>query len=86
MKVNVRDFEAFVAEIADFFGFGPGGVRGTTRFWDDLDFDSLDVFELVMLVEALAGLDVPREETPILATVEDAYQYYRRCVLTHDRS
>jgi len=44
--------------------------------YTDLAMDSLQAFELIILVEGLAGVDVPSIALPELYTVEDAYNYY----------
>lgn len=52
--------------------------KRATRIFDDLDLDSLEALELLVIVESLAGLMVPPEETPLIFTLGDAYNYYQQ--------
>ena len=44
--------------------------------FDELGFDSLQSFQLMVVVEGLAGLQVPSENPPGMFTMDDAYRYY----------
>jgi acyl carrier protein len=46
-----------------------------TRFRDDLDADSLDLYELVMELEDTYGIKVSEEEAARIATVGDAVDF-----------
>ena len=50
-----------------------------TRFKEDLDADSLDLYELVMELEDRYGISVSEEQASKIATVGDAVEF----VLTH---
>ena len=58
------EFEVDAAVIAD-----------ATRFQEDLDADSLDLYELVMELEDSYGITVSREETAKIETVGDAVDF-----------
>ena len=58
------EFELDAAEIGD-----------ATRFKEDLDADSLDLYELVMELEDSYGVTVSREETAKITTVGDAVDF-----------
>lgn len=47
---------------------------------DDLEIDSLRLFEMIVVVEGIAYLEVPPEDLPELLTLGDAYTYYRQCL------
>ena len=47
----------------------------TTRFKDDLDADSLDLYELVMELEDTYGVKVTEEEAARIVTVGDAVDF-----------
>jgi acyl carrier protein len=47
-----------------------------TRLFEDINLDSLEVFEFLIVVEALANLVVPLPEVPLIFTLGDAYDYY----------
>ena len=50
-------------------------IRDETRFREDLDADSLDLYELVMELEDSYGVSASREETARIATVGDAVDF-----------
>ena len=58
------EFELDAAEITD-----------ETRFKEDLDADSLDLYELVMELEDSYGISVSREEAAQITTVGDAVDF-----------
>jgi len=53
-----------------------------TRFKEDLDADSLDLYELVMELEDRYGISVSEEQASKIATVGDAVEF----VLAHTPS
>jgi len=50
-------------------------ITDETRFKEDLDADSLDLYELVMELEDAYGITVSREETAKITTVGDAVDF-----------
>ncbi len=50
-------------------------VKETTNFKDDLNADSLDLFELVMALEEEYNIEIPSEDLAELNTVEDVMKY-----------
>lgn len=46
-----------------------------TSFRDDLDVDSLDLFELIMAVEDKFNIDIPSSDAEKIHTVEDIINY-----------
>ena len=57
----------------------PGEISDATRFKEDLDADSLDLYELVMELEDSYGVTVSEEEATRILTVGDAVDH----VLAH---
>ena len=53
----------------------PGEVADATRFKEDLDADSLDLYELVMELEDSYGISVSEEEAARIETVGDAVDF-----------
>jgi acyl carrier protein len=53
----------------------PERIQLTTRFRDDLDADSLDLYELVMELEDRYGIRVSEEEAAEIETVGDAVDF-----------
>ena len=52
-----------------------GAISADTRFREDLDADSLDLYELVMELEDTYGISVSEEEASRIATVGDAVDF-----------
>jgi acyl carrier protein len=53
----------------------PSEIEAETRFRDDLDADSLDLYELVMELEDTYGVKVSEEEAAGIETVGDAVDF-----------
>jgi acyl carrier protein len=51
------------------------GISEATSFRDDLDADSLDLYELVMELEDTYGIKVSEEEAAEIKTVGDAVDF-----------
>ena len=50
-------------------------IKEETRFKEDLDADSLDLFEMVMAIEEEYGVEIPSEELSNLLTVGAVVEY-----------
>lgn len=50
-------------------------ITESTSFKDDLDADSLDLFELVMALEDAFEVEIPSEDLEKLNTVGDVMEY-----------
>ena len=53
----------------------PDKIKPETRFREDLDADSLDLYELVMELEDRYGIRVSEEEAAEIKTVGDAVDF-----------
>ena len=53
----------------------PAEIDASTRFRDDLDADSLDLYELVMELEDTYGIKVSEEDAARIETVGDAVDF-----------
>ena len=53
----------------------PGRIEEGTRFREDLEADSLDLYELVMELEDTYGISVSEEQATKIATVGDAVDF-----------
>jgi acyl carrier protein len=60
----------------------PGKIADGTRFKQDLDADSLDLYELVMELEDHYGVSVSEEQAARIETVGDAVDF----VVEHARA
>ena len=63
--------------IAEQLGVSESEVELETSFKDDLDADSLDLFELVMALEEEYDVDIPSEDLTNLNTVRDVINYLK---------
>lgn len=52
-------------------------ITEDTSFKDDLQADSLDLFELVMAFEEEYGIEIPSEDLEQFATVGDVMDYIK---------
>ena len=68
-------FDKIKEIIAEQLGKDPDEITMETSFKDDLEADSLDLFELVMALEEEFGIDIPSEDLEKLATVGDVMKY-----------
>jgi acyl carrier protein len=53
----------------------PDAITPKTRFRDDLDADSLDLYELLMELEDRYGIRISEEEAAQIETVGDAVDF-----------
>ena len=63
--------------IADQLGVDAGTITENTSFSEDLDADSLDLFELVSTLEDEYGVEIPSEELEKLTTVGAVMDYLK---------
>lgn len=61
--------------VAEQLSCNASDVTLTTSFKDDLNADSLDLFELVMALEEEYNIEIPSEDLAELNTVEDVMKY-----------
>ena len=69
VMVKVREHLAAELEV------DAGEIEEGTRFREDLDADSLDLYELVMELEDTYGIKVPEEEAAGIETVGQAVDF-----------
>lgn len=63
--------------IASQLGMSEDEITEGTSFKDDLNADSLDLFELVMALEEEYSIEIPMEDYEALDTVGDVVNYLR---------
>ncbi len=68
-------FEKIQEIIADGLGVDKEQVTEEASFKEDLQADSLDLFELVMSLEEEFGVEIPADELNQIATVGDVRKY-----------
>lgn len=70
-------FEKMRDIIAEQLGVEANNIELSTSFKDDLDADSLDLFELVMAIEDAFNVEIPADEVSEMNTVEDVIEYLK---------
>lgn len=68
-------FELVRDHLAEELEVEAGGIDDGTRFKQDLDADSLDLYELVMELEDRYGISVSEEQAAEIETVGDAVSF-----------
>ena len=68
-------FERLQAIISDKLGVGPEDIMMETSFADDLDADSITLFELVMAIEEEFDIEIDDESIENISTVGDIVKY-----------
>ena len=76
MSLDRQEVMAKVREhLASELELEPDSITETTNFKEDLDADSLDLYELVMELEDSYGIKVSEEEASRIRTVGDAVDF-----------
>ena len=71
--------------IVEQLGVSMDKVVPTASFVDDLGADSLDLVELIMMLEDQFGGEIPDEDAEKLQTVEDAINYIKNNNLNDEK-
>ena len=69
--------EKIAALLNEKLGIDTADVTLEASFKDDLEIDSLDLFDLVMSIEEEFGLEIPSEELEKLTTVGAMVDYLK---------
>jgi len=74
--MNTEDVMAKVKDlIVQGLGVNADEIVPDASFIDDLGADSLDIVELVMLIEKEFDIEIPDEDAEKISTVQDAADY-----------
>jgi acyl carrier protein len=68
-------FEKVRSHLAEELGVEAGSISAATHFRDDLDADSLDLYELVMELEDTYGVTMTEQEAEGIVTVGQAVDF-----------
>ena len=68
-------FQAIRGHLADELEVDPGTISESTRFREDLDADSLDLYTLVQEMEDSYGVRIPDEQAMKIKTVGQAVEF-----------
>ena len=71
-------FEEIKTIVADNLGVDEDSITMETSFREDLNADSLDLFEMVMALEESFGIEIPSEDLEELQTVADVMEYIEK--------
>ena len=63
--------------IAEQLGIEAAEVQAESNFKDDLNADSLDLFEMIMAMEEEFGVEIPSDDLDQIATVQDVMDYLK---------
>lgn len=67
--------EEVIKVVADSLGADESTITAASSFKDDLNADSLDLFEMVMALEEEFDVEIPTEDLEGITTVEDVVKY-----------
>ena len=68
-------FEKIREIIVDQLGVSEDEVTLTTSLKEELGVDSLDLFEIIMQLEEVLGVEIPSEDLVDAVTIEDVIKY-----------
>lgn len=74
---RLKDVRKMKEIIAGQLNVNAEDVKPESRFKEDLNADSLDLFELVMALEDEYSVEIPSEELEKLLTVQDVCDYLK---------
>jgi len=77
LKENKDMLEKMQELIADQLGISADAVEPEKSLKDDLNADSLDLFELVTNLEDTYSIEIPSEDLEKLITVQDVMDYLK---------
>ena len=74
------EFEKLKKIIAEVLNVDPGEITMETTFQDDLGADSLDVYQIIMGIDAEFAIEIPAETAEQVTTVEDTVAMIKNAV------
>jgi acyl carrier protein len=87
MSLNRADvLERIRSHLSDELGMDVAAIREESRFKEDLEASSLDLFELVMELEDGYGIRIPEDEAERIKTVGQAVDFVLLHVSAHSAS
>lgn len=69
------DFEKVKRIVAEQLGVEVAELQEETSLKEDLNADSLDLFQIIMSLEEEFGIEIPTEDTESIATIGDIERY-----------
>lgn len=74
------EFEKLQGIIAEVLNIEPEEVTMAATFVDDLGADSLDIFQIIMGIEAEFDIEIPNEAAEQIVTVGDAVEQIKNAL------
>lgn len=71
-------FEKVRQIISDQFNISEDEITLSTSFTDDLNADSLDVFQVIMAIEEEFEMEISNDEAEKVSTVGDVVEYIKQ--------
>lgn len=71
-------FEKVKQIISDQFNISEDEITLSTSFTDDLNADSLDVFQVIMAIEEEFEMEISNDEAEKVSTVGDVVEYIKQ--------
>ena len=69
------DFEKIADILEEELGVERADIKPESKLKDDLEADSIDLFNLIMKLEDESGVKIAEEDYPKLVTVQDIQNY-----------
>ena len=74
------EFEKIRDVIAEQMGVEASSISPETTFANDLNADSLDVFQIISELEEIFGMEFSNEDADKIRTVGDAAEYVKKAL------
>jgi len=74
------EFDKIRDVIAEQMGIAKSNITTETRFNEDLNADSLDIFQIISELEEVFGMEFANEDAENIKTVGDAVEYVKKAL------
>lgn len=74
------EFEKIKEVIAEQMGIDESTITPETRFQQDLNADSLDIFQIISELEEIFGMEFDNDDAANISTVGDAAKYVKKAL------
>jgi len=74
------EFEKIRDVIAEQMGISKDSIALNTKFKDDLNADSLDIFQIISELEEIFGMEFNNDDAENIKSVGDAAEYIKKAL------
>ena len=74
------EFDKIREVVAEQMGIPKDKITAETTFAEDLNADSLDIFQIISELEEIFGMEFTNEDAESIKTVGDAAEYVKKAV------